>query len=94
MEFSEHQWLFLAAVCNHFHQTGTWPTYGLIDRQLRPYKGLDVEEVGKDLDRFMHDSIHAPLSGWNPAQIVTMNVSPPWRLIAVDTSMFSTPGRE
>lgn len=31
MEFSEHQWLFLAAACKHFHETGTWPTYGSID---------------------------------------------------------------
>jgi TIR domain-containing protein len=75
MEFSEHQRLFLAAVCNHFHQTGTWPTNGSIDRLLRPYKGLDVEEVGKELDDFMHDSFHAPLSGWDPKRIITMNVS-------------------
>lgn len=75
MEFSEHQRLFLAAVCNHFHQTGTWPTYGSIDRQLRPHKSLDVEEVGKELDGFMHDSFHAPLSGWDPTRIITMNVS-------------------
>lgn len=75
MEFSEHQRLFLAAVCKHFHETGTWPTYGLLDKTLRHHKDLDVEQVGRDLDTFMHDSIHAPLSGWDPKQIVVMNVS-------------------
>ncbi len=74
-EFTEHQRLFLAAVCQHFHETGTWPTYGLLDKTLRQHKSLDVEEVGKDLDNFIHDSIHAPLSGWDPKQTIAMNVS-------------------
>lgn len=75
MEFSDHQRLFLAAVCKHFHETGTWPTYGFLDKSLRQHRGLDVEEVGKELDGFMHDSSHAPPSGWDPKQTITMNVS-------------------
>lgn len=75
MEFSEHQRLFLVAVCKHFHETGTWPTYGMLDRALRSHKDLDVEQVSKDLDAFVHDSTHAPLSGWDPKQSIVMNVS-------------------
>lgn len=75
MEFSEHQRLFLAVICKHFHETGTWPTFGMIDRLLRSHRDLDVEQVAKELDNFIHDSIHAPLSGWEPTQRVTMNVS-------------------
>jgi hypothetical protein len=79
MELSEHQRLFLAAVCKYFHETGTWPTYGMIDKALRPYKSLDVEEIGKELDTFMHDSIHAPLVGWDPNHAIAMNVSALYR---------------
>lgn len=71
----EHQQLFLGAVCKYFHETGTWPTYGLIDKVLRPYKGLLVEDMGKQLDYVMHDSMHTPLSGYDPNQTITMNVS-------------------
>jgi hypothetical protein len=75
MEFSDHQRLFLAAVCKHFHETGAWPTYGLLEKTLRQHRDLDVEEIGKELDGFMHDSFHAPLAGWDPKQTIMMNVS-------------------
>ena len=63
MEFSEHQRLFLVAICAHFHSTGQWPTYRELDRQLRAHKELEVEEIGRELDGFMYDSEHAPPSG-------------------------------
>lgn len=72
---SEYQRLFLAAVCKHFHEIGAWPTCGTIDKVLRHHRDLDIEEVIQALDTFMHDSTHVPYSGWNPEQMLVMNVS-------------------
>jgi len=60
MELTEHQRLFLAAICEHFHETGQWPTYGMLDRKLRSHRGLEVEEIGRELDGFMYDNFMHP----------------------------------
>lgn len=74
VDFSEHQRLFLAVVCERFHESGEWPTCRMLDKALRRHADLDVEEMLKELDSFMHEGWHAPLSGWNPEQVIVMNV--------------------
>jgi hypothetical protein len=66
MEFTEHQRLFLATICDYFHSNAKWPTYGFLDHALDDHEDLDVLVIGQELAQFMNESWGRPLSGWDP----------------------------
>ncbi len=74
MEFSDHDRLFLAAICDHFHEKAEWPTYGFLRRRLRQHESLDVRSVGQALERFMFDAPYVPMSVWDSKQKVTLSI--------------------
>lgn len=61
MTFPEPHRLFLATICNYFHDKGRWPTYGDLDRALMYRDDFDVEDVGRELESFMYDAPYSPI---------------------------------
>lgn len=74
MEFTDHQRLFLATVCDYFHRNANWPTYAFLDLELDAYEDLDVLAVGQELAPFMNEEGSAPLAGWDPTRQAWLSV--------------------
>src|SRR5690349_23770168 len=75
MTFPEPQRIFLATICNYFHDSGKWPTYGDLDRALMHRTDFDVEDLGRELEPFMYDAPYSPMSGWDPQRATFLNLS-------------------
>jgi hypothetical protein len=98
MEFTEQQRLFLELLCTYFHEIGKWPTFEDIERSLFAQKHFDIDviDVGRELDAFLHDGAHAPLyegalsnevyislSALHTCQ--TSGICPPWKRISMSS---------
>lgn len=63
MAFTPQQRHFLETVCVYFHENGKWATYDEVEQALikSGQEDLDVIEIGRELDAFLHDGLHAQL---------------------------------
>jgi hypothetical protein len=71
-ELTQQQWLVLQVIYDGFRQTGTWPTFGVIDRPIRKQLGIDLAQIIAS----MPDSLILPLHAMpSPTDEVRLSLS-------------------
>ncbi|HEY7419325.1 MAG TPA: hypothetical protein VH593_29345, partial [Ktedonobacteraceae bacterium] len=77
MEFTPQQRLFLETVCVYFHENGRWATYDEVEQALTnsDQEDIDVIEIARELDAFMHDGFHAQLHQGDMGNSVYISLS-------------------